>query len=204
MGIYQTQLQNRKRNESIPDLVQDISRLASKAYPAADEQTRSYMAISSFILALGDEPQELFIYQKEPQNLDEAGRAALSYETSQAARGKEIGYVTSQEFEKTPGGPPPWERQWMTKIGELEKKLSNCSQKANNGRGLNPANSTSENRRPGACHHCGQQGHWMRECPLWGTPGVEQPKSEEKTEPTSVVEGADAKLDSAPTMPSEN
>ena len=206
VGIYQSQLQNRKRkrNESIPELVQDISRLARKAYPAADEQTRSYMAISSFISALGNEPQELFVYQKEPQNLDEAGRAALSYETFQAARGKETAYVRSQQFEKTPGGPPPWARQWMTKIDELEKKLSSWSQKANNGRGRNPANSRSGNRRPGACHHCGQQGHWIRECPLWGTPGVEQPKSEEKTEPSSAVEGVEAKLDSAPTMPSEN
>ena len=112
--------------------------------------------------------------------------------------------MRSQQLEKTPGGPPPWARQWMTKIDELEKKLSNWFQKANNGRGRNPANCRSGNRRHGACHHCGQQGHWIRECPLWGTPDVEQPKSEEKTKPPSVVEGVEAKFDSAPTMSSEN
>ena len=77
LGIYQTQLRSRrrKRNESIPELLQEISRLVRKAYPASDEQTRSYMAISSFISALSNEAQELFVYQKEPRSLDEAGKA---------------------------------------------------------------------------------------------------------------------------------
>ena len=77
----QPQLQNRKRkrNETIPELVQEISRLARKAYPAADEQTRSHMVISSFISALGNEAQELFVYQKDPQTLDETGRASTEF-----------------------------------------------------------------------------------------------------------------------------
>ena len=40
VGIYQSQLRNRKRkrNETIPELVQEISCLAWKAYPAADDK----------------------------------------------------------------------------------------------------------------------------------------------------------------------
>ena len=56
LGINQSQLQSHKRkmSESIPELIQEISHLVRKAYPAADEQTRSYMAASSFISALGN------------------------------------------------------------------------------------------------------------------------------------------------------
>ena len=128
VGIYQSQLlsRKRKRNETIPELVQDISRLARKAYPAADEQTRSYMAVSSFISALGSEPQELFVYQKEPRTLEEAGKAALSFETFQAARGKESAYVRTQQLEKSSSNEvPQWARQWMSKMESLEKRLTN-------------------------------------------------------------------------------
>ena len=59
LRIYQSQLQSRKRkrSESIPELIQEISCLVRKAYPAAGEQTRSCMAVSSFISALGNEAQ---------------------------------------------------------------------------------------------------------------------------------------------------
>ena len=86
LSIYQAQLQSRKRkrNETIPELIQEISHLVRKAYPAADEQTHSYMAVTSLIAALANDAQELFIYEKEPKNMDEAGRAALSFETFRA------------------------------------------------------------------------------------------------------------------------
>ena len=58
------------------------------------------MAVSSFISALGNEPQELSVYQKELQTLEGAGQAAFSFETFQAARGKESAYVRTQQLEK--------------------------------------------------------------------------------------------------------
>ena len=118
LGIYQSQLQSRrrKRSESIPELIQEISRLVRKAYPAADDQTRSYMAISSFISALGNEAQELFVYQKDPKNLEEAGRAALSFETFRAARAKDAPSVRVQQSGNLSSDPPKWAQDWMTKI----------------------------------------------------------------------------------------
>ena len=191
VGIYQSQLRNRKRkrNETIPELVQKISCLARKAYPAADEQTRSHMAISSFISALGNEAQELFVYQKDPQTLDEAGRSALSFETFQAARGKDTPYVRVQQPEKSSGGPPQWAREWMAKIESIEKKVSNWSKQSDKGRGKTPGNTRSGNRRTGACHHCGQEGHWIRECPSWGTQGANQDKGQSESETKEASAG---------------
>ena len=77
------------------------------------------MAISSFISALGNEAQELFVYQKDPQTLDEADKAALSFETFQAAHGKDTPYVQVQQPEKSSGGPPQWARERMAKIESI-------------------------------------------------------------------------------------
>ena len=164
-------------------------RVQQPAYPAADKQTRSHMAISSFISALGKEAQELFVYQKDPHTLDEAGMAALSFETFQAARGKDTPYVRVQQPEKSSGGPPQWAREWMAKIESIEKKVSSWSKQSDKGRGKNPVNTRSGNRQTGACHHCGQEGHWIRECPSWGTQGTNQDKGQSEGETKEASAG---------------
>ena len=88
VGMYQSQLRSRrqKRNESIPELVQEISKLTIKAFPSADEETRNYMSVTSFITALSNEQQELFVYQRDPKRIEEAGKAAMAFESFQADR----------------------------------------------------------------------------------------------------------------------
>ena len=161
LGIYQSQLQSRrrKRSDSIPELIQEISRLVRKAYPAADDQTRSYMAVSSFISALGNQAQELFVYQKDPKNLEEAGRAALSFETFRAARTKDAPSVRVQQSGNLSSDPPKWAQDWMTRIEKMERQLSNWNWKPDKGRGANSESLNSRARRPGSCFHCGVTGH---------------------------------------------
>ena len=69
-ATYQSQLQSRSRRwkESVPELVQDISQITHKAYPAADTQTWNSLGVSSFIAALGKDGQQLFVYQKDPKH----------------------------------------------------------------------------------------------------------------------------------------
>ena len=186
LGIHQTQLRNRKRkrNETIPELLQEISRLVRKAYPAADEQTRSYMAVSSFISALGNEAQELFVYQKEPANLDEAGKAALSFETFQAGRSKDVAMVRMQQSENSSSEVPSWARDWISKV---ERQLNNWRKQSGRGRGAPGWRSSSGTRRPGTCHHCGAEGHWIRECPNRGT--STGPQSPARTENNTTSDG---------------
>ena len=186
LSIHQTQLRNRKhkRNETIPELLQEISRLVRKAYPAADEQTRSYMAVSSFISALGNEAQELFVYQKEPANLDEAGKAALSFETFQAGRSKDVAMVRMQQSENSSSEVPSWARDWFSKV---ERQLNNWTKQSGRGRGAPGWRSSSGTRRPGTCHHCGAEGHWIRECPNRGT--STDPQSPARTENNTTSDG---------------
>ena len=213
LGVYQSQLHSRrrKRNESIPELVQDISRLVRKAYPAADEQIDSYMAVSSFITALANEAQELFVYQKEPKNLNEAGRAALSFETFCAARMKDVPIVCAQQMNDTPDAPPKWAKDWMSR---MERQFSNWAQKtskaqggirgsgishalangpsaqagnsgAKSANGAPPGNQGTKNT---ACYRCGATGHWVRNCPNKGRgPPLQQTPAGSAQEESSTV-----------------
>ena len=213
LGVYQSQLHSkrRKRNESIPELVQDISRLVRKAYPAADEQTGSYMAVSSFITALANEAQELFVYQKEPKNLDEASRAALSFETFRAARMKDVPIVRAQQMNDTPDAPPKWAKDWMSR---MERQFSNWAQKTNKAQGgirgngnphalanepsaqvgnsgaksANGAPAGNQGTKNTACYRCGATGHWVRNCPNKGRgPPLQQTPAGSAQEESSTV-----------------
>ena len=71
-GVYQNQLRGckRKRNQSISELMQSVNVLVRKAFPSADDETRSYMAVSSFVTALDNEAQELFVFQQDPKTIE--------------------------------------------------------------------------------------------------------------------------------------
>ena len=213
LEVYQSQLHSRrrKRKESIPELVQDISRLVRKAYPAADEQTGSYTAVSSFITALGNEAQELFVYQKEPKNLDEAGRAALSFETFRAARSKDVPSVRAQQMNDTSDAPPKWAKDWMSR---MERQFSNWAQKTGKAQGgirgsgnphalanepsaqagnsgeksVNGAPSGNRGTKNTSCYRCGATGHWARNCPNRGRgPPLQQIPAGSAQEESSAV-----------------
>ena len=166
-ATYQSQLQSRKRrrNESIPELVQEISRITRKAYPAADSQTRDTLAVSSFISALGNEAQQLFLYQKDPRTLEDAGKAALGYETFQATVSKETSYV---RMVKDTGEPPAWACEWMSRINKLEKRLQQGTPQQGRHWGPTSKNGDTGSFRRGTCFHCGSEEHFIRQCPSRG------------------------------------
>ena len=122
------------------------------------------MAVFSFTAALANDAEELFVYQKEPKILDEAGRAALNFETFRAARVKDVPMVRLQQADPV----PLWAREWTTKIEKMEKQLSNWTQKMGFSRVANSNNQRAGNCRSGTCNHCRQEGHWVRECPTQG------------------------------------
>ena len=148
--------------------MQAISRITRKAYPAADSQTRDALAVSSFIFALGNEAQQLFVYQKDPRTLEDAGKAALGYETFQAAVSKETSYVRTQHVVKDTGEPPVWACEWMSRIDKLEKRLQQGTSQQGRHQGPTSSNSDTGSRRRGACFHCGSEEHFIRQCPSRG------------------------------------
>ena len=195
-ATYQSQLQSRKRrrNESIPELVQDICRITRKAYPTADVQTRNALAVTSFISALANDAQQLFMYQKDPRTLEEAGKAAHGFETFQAAVSKDSSYVRTQQAVKESSTPPMWAREWMSKIEKIEKRLSAEPRgPSRRGRGPSSGSSNAGSRRSGACFHCGSVEHFIRDCPLRRNQGNTQ--SPQITAATSAPECSQIVLD---------
>ena len=96
-SMYQKQLRvrRRKHKKSIPELVQEIGKLTRKSFPGSDEQTRDYMSVTSCLSALNNEVQEMFVYQKDPKTLEEAGTGALAFENFQASHPKVGGTLSS-------------------------------------------------------------------------------------------------------------
>ena len=129
------------------------------------------MAVLSLISMLGNEAQKLFVYQKDPKNLEEAGWAALSFETFCAARAKDVPMVRAQHVENSSSDPVKWALGWMVK---MEKQLSSWNRKPGKVRGASPETGNSRAWRLGSCYHCGVSGHWACECPPKGTT-VSQP-----------------------------
>ena len=167
IGMYQGQLCGcrRKRNETIPELVQEISKLTRKAFPFADEETRNYMAVTSFITALANEKQELLVYQRDMKPIEEAGRAAMAFETFQAdrqqdqANGSQTLFLQMQQHPSFSASSISGDhlKQLLDHIERLEH--SQGGQQGSKRSGWNTRTGSS-----GYCFHCGQAGHWKRRC----------------------------------------
>ena len=159
IGMYQSQLRGRrrKRNESIPALVQDIGKLTRMAFPSADEETRNYMSVTSFIIALSNEHQELFVYQRDPKRIEKAGKAAMAFESFQADRQLQSNsYVQLQKGSNQ--SPVP-----LGDLSNLEGRIARIEQAQANVQPIRPV-TTGRNKRSGKCHYCGKPGHLQRNC----------------------------------------
>ncbi|KAJ8020649.1 hypothetical protein HOLleu_40299 [Holothuria leucospilota] len=83
--VFRIQLKNRnrKKDETLPELAQEIRRLSRQAYPAAPSEVQALMSKDHFVDALDDSDVRLAVYQARLRNLDEALRVALEMEAFQ-------------------------------------------------------------------------------------------------------------------------
>ncbi|KAJ8022109.1 hypothetical protein HOLleu_39511 [Holothuria leucospilota] len=83
--VFRIQLKNRTRRkeESLPELAQEIRRLTRQAYPGAPSEVPGLMAKDHFMDALDDPEVRLAMYQARPRTLDEALRISLEMEAFQ-------------------------------------------------------------------------------------------------------------------------
>ena len=75
----------RRREESLPELAEDVERLCRLAYPEAAPAVLELLAKDQFIDALADEEMRLRIRQNRPETLRGALVAALQLESYQLA-----------------------------------------------------------------------------------------------------------------------
>ena len=85
--LARAKLKNRvkRRDETLPELVEGIESLTRAAYPDASQELQDVLARDHFIDALTDEDLRLRIRQAKPQSLQEALEIALELESFQLA-----------------------------------------------------------------------------------------------------------------------
>ncbi|KAJ8027616.1 hypothetical protein HOLleu_32813 [Holothuria leucospilota] len=80
--IFRVQLKShiRKKEKSLPQLAQEVRRLARRAYPSAPPQQLGLLSRDHFLDALDDTDLRLGVYQMRPGTLEEALKVALEIE----------------------------------------------------------------------------------------------------------------------------
>ncbi len=175
-----------RREETLPELAEDIERLVRLAYPEAGLGMQEVLAKDQFVDSLVDEDMRLRIRQNRPASLRQALEAALELESYQLASKQRSKAVRETRLEsntrgnrfrpkrtldgrgRTPGGTGVLERlqRCMDRaLKECAAELSGTDPEAvipHRGRGRRDASQWKA--RPTTCWSCGEQGHLRREC----------------------------------------
>ena len=78
--VAQMHARRRKDKESLPELAQWFKKMGLKAYPSEHSDTRDRILLDTFVRALPDQQQRCYVWDKEPDGLEDALAAALRYE----------------------------------------------------------------------------------------------------------------------------
>ena len=149
--VFRSQLKGRQRRkgESLTELCQEIKRLARKAYPTAHRDMRDRLAMDSFVDSLGDAELEWSVYHVEPQNIDDAVKAAVKFEAFQKGRQRRAPPQESvrrliDNPNSRPKGQFPSGNKWDANKGRPTGKPSPPTK--------------------GNCFYCGKPGHYAVDC----------------------------------------
>lgn len=172
----------RRRDENLPELAEDIERLARLAYPQTTQAMLDLLAKDQFVDALPDEDMRLRIRQSRPTSLREALRVAVELDSFQQASRQRTRAVRGARMEEKQPGVAGADKdtsdrpQWAD---DLLKAIQMCAGGANSrGRPFR----AGEKKRSTRCWKCGQPGHLQRDCKR----GDEEPASRVSPAPTSA------------------
>lgn len=90
----------RRREETLPELAEDVERLVRLAYPDAAEPMVEVLAKDQFVDSLPEEDMRLRIWQHRPATLRAALETALELESYQLASNQRARFVREVQLEK--------------------------------------------------------------------------------------------------------
>ncbi|CAC5395921.1 unnamed protein product [Mytilus coruscus] len=169
--LYRTQLRERrqKASESLPELGQDIRRLANLSYPTAPNDVRETLAKEQFFDGLMSVDMRLRIKQAKPAALNDAVRHAVELEAFNEAeikREEGNGYLRATNREAdTSDKTVELLKNMQTALSDLQQEVKALQQ--TQGKGWFPfkGNSQFQNRKKRGCFNCGKFGHFKKDCP---------------------------------------
>jgi hypothetical protein len=165
----------RRRDESLPELAEDIERLTRLAYPDAPESMVDILARDQLVDALPDDEMRLRIRQSRPETLKQALQVSLELESYQLASRQRPKMVREAQLEWEPGASH--EDQQVQRVGlerltgdevlqQILEVLKRCTLTSTRPRGRRTSGGErgAVNKDNVVCWGCKEKGHFRREC----------------------------------------
>ena len=197
----QLKARKRRRGESLQDLYINIADLIHQAYPGRGSEHKDAIACSAFVDALDDPSLEQRVSYKDPRNLDDAYRSAVTMEANtrgaEQRRAQEGGRWVGPRADARAAfeGPGGFSEAVVARevsaghssrkpenhdMEEMKKMVENLCQTVNNFC-INGPKKTAESssgggtgsapRKTGGCFICQDATHWAAQCPWKGQTG---------------------------------
>ena len=180
-------------NETLPELAEDMERLARLAYPGAPVEVLETLTKDQFIDALNDDETRLRVAQARPTSLRAALGTALEIESSSLAaqrRARPVRTVRESPTKvKMESYVDPLEdtvkrnTEFLAELKKITSELREVAKSVNRG-GKNQTRSPPRGKRK--CWTCGSEDHLQRDCRLYS---ADEKRSESGNEEESSPSG---------------
>ena len=158
----------RRRDESLPELAEDVERLTRLAYPEASAEMIEVLSKDHFIDALIDEDSRLRLRQNKPETLRHALEQSLELESIQLAnkqRSKVVREVQLESHHAPPVNRAGFDEGALQTLQSILDAIQRTS--ASKSQEERPTYS-NRTRGPGRkkihCWNCKKEGHIQRQC----------------------------------------
>ena len=165
----------RRRDESLPELVEDIERLAKLAYPEASVAVLDTLTKDQFIDALTDDELRLRVAQARPSSLAADLGVSLEIESFTLAAKRRTRYVRTVQ-----GSSPEGERSGVASdvagetvrnnnefLSELKSMTCELRKMIDEVSRRSKSRENSPSRAKRRCWTCDSERHVQRECPTF-------------------------------------
>ncbi len=185
--LNRTLFKNRVRNkqEKLPELAQNLRRLAKYAYPDAPYRVQDSLAKDQFLDAFNDSDLKWKVYQSRPKTLDDALEIAVECEAFKIAENQRAGFnrvrAVELENEASVGAvetvAPNKTEELLTTLVDMMQKMAKTQnemmtikqwqpqQRYHNGQRPRHSHQARTNNGIMRCFKCDQPGHKMARCP---------------------------------------
>ena len=185
--VHRMKLRNRarRRDETLPELADDIERLARLAYPEAPVEVLETLTKDQFIDALNDDETRLRVAPARPTSLRAALGTALEIESfSLAARRRQCmpespTKISAKSYVDTLKRNSEFLTELMKMTSELREVVRGVNRRERN-------QNESPPRGKRKCWTCGSEDHLQRECRLYN---AEKKRNESGSEEESSPRG---------------